>query len=169
MLEKLKKQLGIIDTPVDMAELADVKSQLTQLQEALAGKDTELSDLAAKLATFEAEKAALEAALATAIEHSQKLESDVKEAAEKQLAAKLEARKAKLEATLGSEKVNAVFEATKELEDAAFNAVVTAMATSVEVEAQSELFKEAGVAGDAEPAKEMTAEERILRAKYNVK
>lgn len=171
MLDKLKKQLGIKEsaTDVDMAAFEDIKVQFSQLQEQFTVQGAELANLAAQAATFEAEKAALEAALSTAIEHSQKLEADVKEAAEKQLAAKLEARKAKLEATLGSEKVNAVFEATKELEDAAFNAVVTAMATSVEVEAQSELFKEAGVAGDAEPAKEMTAEERILRAKYNVK
>ena len=171
MLDKLKKQLGIKEsaTDVDMAAFEDIKVQFSQLQEQFTAQGAELANLAAQAATFEAEKAALEAALSTAIEHSQKLAADVKEAAEKQLAAKLEARKAKLEATLGSEKVNAVFEATKELEDAAFNAVVTAMATSVEVEAQSELFKEAGVAGDAEPAKEMTAEESILRAKYNVK
>ena len=163
MLDRLKKQLGIVDA-VASPELAEVQEQLAQLQSQFEGVQANLSDAVNTITTLSADKA-----LATAIEHSQKLEADVKEAAEKQLAAKLEARKAKLEATLGSEKVNAVFEATKELEDAAFNAVVTAMATSVEVEAQSELFKEAGVAGDAEPAKEMTAEERILRAKYNVK
>ena len=167
MLEKLKKQLGIVDTPVDMAELADVKSQLTQLQEALAGKDTELSALAAKLATFEADKATLEAALSTAIEHSQALEAAAKEAADKQLADKLEARKAQLESIVGTEKAATTFEAIKELDDTVFAAVVTAMATSVEVEANSTLFRETGVSGEAEPATEMTAEEKILRAKYN--
>ena len=167
MLEKLKKQLGIIDTPVDMAELADVKSQLTQLQEVLAGKDTELSALAAKLATFEADKATLEAALSTAIEHSQALEAAAKEAADKQLANKLEARKAQLESIVGTEKAATTFEAIKGLDDTVFAAVVTAMATSVEVEANSTLFKETGVSGEAEPATEMTAEEKILRAKYN--
>lgn len=168
MLDRLKKQLGIVDA-VASPELTEIQEQLAQLQSQFEGVQANLSDAVNTITTLSADKANLEAALATAIEHSQKLEADVKEAAEKQLAAKLEARKAKLEATIGSEKVNTVFEATKELEDAAFNAVVTAMATSIEVEAQSELFKEAGVAGDAEPAKEMTAEERILRAKYNVK
>jgi len=167
MLEKLKKQLGIVDTPVDMAELADVKSQLTQLQDVLAGKDTELSALAAKLATFEADKATLEAALSTAIEHSQALEAAAKEAADKQLADKLEARKAQLESIVGTEKAATTFEAIKGLDDTVFAAVVTAMATSVEVEANSTLFKETGVSGEAEPATEMTAEEKILRAKYN--
>ncbi len=168
MLDRLKKQLGIVDA-VASPELAEIQEQLAQLQSQFEGVQANLSDAVNTITTLSADKANLEAALATAIEHSQKLEADVKEAAEKQLAAKLEARKAQLESIVGTEKAATTFEAIKGLDDTVFDAVVTAMATSVEVEANSTLFKETGVSGEAEPAKEMTAEERILRAKYNVK
>ena len=169
MLDKLKKQLGIKEsaTDVDMAAFEDIKVQFSQLQEQFTAQGTELANLVAQVATFEAEKAALETALSTAIEHSQALEAAAKEAADKLLADKMADRKAKLVSAIGTEKADAAFEAVKGLEDAAFAAVVTAMATSVEVEAKSELFSETGVAGDAEPKSEMTAEEKILRAKYN--
>lgn len=171
MLDKLKKQLGIKEsaTDVDMAAFEDIKVQFSQLQEQFTAQGTELANLVAQVATFEAEKATLETALSTAIEHAQALEAAAKEVADKQLADKLEARKARLESIVGTEKAAETFEAIKGLDDNVFAAVVTAMATSVEVEANSTLFNETGVSGDAEPATTMTAEEKILRDKFNVK
>lgn len=166
MLERLKKQLGIQENVVS-PELSTLQEQLATLQSQFEGVQSNLENAVNTITELTANKEQLEAALADAIEANAKLEANLKDSAEKQLAEKLATRKAKLDAAVGSEKSEAAFEALKGLEDAAFEAVVTAMATSVEKEAQSELFTEAGVAGDAEPAKQMTVEEKLLRAKYN--
>lgn len=168
MLDRLKKQLGIVDA-VASPELAEIQEQLAQLQSQFEGVQANLSDAVNTITTLSADKANLEAALATAIEHSQALEASAKEVADKVLADKMAERKAKLVSAIGTEKADTAFEAVKGLEDAAFAAVVTAMATSVEVEANSTLFKETGVSGEAEPAATMTVEEKILREKFNVK
>lgn len=166
MLDRLKKQLGIQENTVS-PELSVLQEQLANLQSQFEGVQSNLENAVATITELTANKENLEAALADALEANAALKSSIESAEEKQLQATLATRKAKLDAAVGTEKSTAAFEALKGLEDAAFNAVVTAMATSVEVEAQSELFKEAGVAGDAEPAKQMTVEEKLLRAKYN--
>lgn len=165
MIERLKKQLGIKD--VVAPELSELQAQVVQLQSQLNDVQVELSSASALVSSLSAEKDNLEAALATSLEQNTELQSKIQDTAEKALETKLADRKAKLVAAVGDEKAEPALEALKELEDAAFSAVVAAMATSVAKEAQTELFTETGVAGDAEPSKEMTAEEKILRAKYN--
>ena len=163
MLDRLKKQLGIKDTPVSL-EAQELQTQLASLKTEFENVKQELTSQIASLA---AEKDNLEAALATALEAVASLEAAAKESAEKQLNDKLTARKAKLENVIGTAKVDAAFEAVKGLEDAAFDAVVAAMATSLNTEAKSELFQETGVAEEVEPSKVMSTEEKILRDKYN--
>ena len=164
MLERLKKHLGIEDAPA--ADLNSIQTQLTELQSQFEGVQSNLADAVSTITSLTAEKDGLEAALADAIETNKILQEQLAATAAKAVEAKDQARKAKLVAVIGTEKAETTFEAVKGLEDGAFDAVLAAMATSVEKEAQTELFKETGVAGDAEPAKEMTAEEKILRDKY---
>ena len=171
MLDKLKKQLGITEsTNIDMVELDNVKAQLASLQEQFAAKELEMADVVAKFDAVVAEKAATEEALATAIEHAQQLEAAAKDLADKQLADKLAKRKELIVATVGETKADATFEAVKALDDAAFDTVVSALALSVEKEAKSEMFTETGITAEVDETKvTMTAEERILREKYNIK
>lgn len=170
MLKKLKKQLGIEDSDVNASVSEDVKAQLTAIQEQLITKDAELATIVAKVVTLEAEKAALEQALSTAIEHAQALEASTKEFADKQLADKLAVRKQLIVDIVGEAKADATFEAVKELEDGAFDTVVNALSLSIEKEAKSEMFTEKGVSAEADENKvTMTAEERILRQKFNIK
>lgn len=170
MLKKLKKQLGIEDSDVNASVSEDVKAQLTVIQEQLTTKDAELATIVAKVVTLEAEKAALEQALSTAIEHAQALEASTKEFADKQLADKLAVRKQLIVDIVGEAKADATFEAVKELEDGAFDTVVNALSLSIEKEAKSDMFTEKGVSAEADENKvTMTAEERILRQKFNIK
>lgn len=171
MLEKLKKQLGITDVAnVDMAAFDNVKAELAQLQEQFAAKELEMADVVAKFDAVVAEKAATEEALATAIEHAQQLEASLKEQADKVLADKLATRKQMIVDVLGDTKADATFEATKELDDSAFGVVLNALKLSLDKEAKSEMFTETGIAAEVDETKvTMTAEERILREKYNIK
>ena len=171
MLEKLKKQLGITEAVnVDMAAFEDVKSQLATMQEQFTAKELELADVVGKLDVIVAEKASVEEALSMAIEHAQKLEATAKELADKQLADKLAVRKQLIVDIVGEAKADATFEAVKELEDGAFDTVVNALSLSIEKEAKSDMFTEKGVSAEADENKvTMTAEERILRQKFNIK
>lgn len=166
MLEKLKKQLGITDVAnVDMAAFENVKAELAQLQEQFNGVQAELSTVVARAAE---EKAQLEAALSTAIEHAQQLEASLKEQADKVLADKLATRKNLIIEVMGETKAEATFEATKDLEDGAFNTVLNALKLSLEKEADSEMFKETGVSAEADSnLVTESALAKSLRAKYN--
>jgi hypothetical protein len=147
-----------VELTVDSAVLADFASQLEAIK-----------------AEFEVEKASYHASLA---EVSAKLEAAHAElaaiAAEKAelvataAAAKLAARKEKIVAAIGTEKADALMVATGSLDDAAFEAVVSAMTGSMDAEAKSSLFTEVGVTAEADAAKvvEESAEMRILKKTY---
>lgn len=170
MLNKLKKQFGISDGDVNASVSEDVKAQLAVMQEQLAGKESELSNVVAKVVTLEAEKAALEQALATAIEHAQALEASSKDFADKVLAEKMAARKQLVVDAIGDAKADATFEAVKDLDEHAFNTVVTALKLSLSKEAESSLFTETGVSAEADTSKVVeTAEAKLLREKYKIK
>lgn len=126
---------------------ADAASQAAAQVAELVSK---LDEANAALAAIAAEKAAMAA-----------------EAEAKRLAA----RKEKVEAAIGTEKAAGLLLATEGLDDAAFNAVVSALAGSVEAEAETELFKEVGVTAEADAAKVVTesAEMKILKQKYQSK
>ena len=88
----------------------------------------------------------------------------------KELEAIVKARKAALASVLPEDKVEEMFKATQLLADDAFDVIVKSMAAQNKALEESDLFKEAGVPGDAEQdqvQKDGTA--AILKAKYQNK
>lgn len=86
---------------------------------------------------------------------------------------RLDARRAKVEASVGTSKAPALLAATESLDDAAFEAIVSAMSTNLDAEASTESFKEVGSSAPEDktlyvPVKEgeETLEAKNLKAKY---
>lgn len=111
------------------AELATALASLASQAEAIAELTSKYESAQAALAEIEAAKSALIA---------------------EQIAAKLAARKEKVETVIGTAKAPALLSATESLDDAAFEAVVSAIQGSVEQESKSELFREVGASGSAD-------------------
>lgn len=173
MLDKFKKLLGNAEAnPAAKKEemtitidTSDVKAELEKMQAEFESFKSEANGVAA----LQDEKIAeLKAALNKANEVIAAAEAEKAEMAAKALAAKLDARKEKVVAAIGTEKAEGFMAATEGLDDAAFEAVVSALAGSVEVEANSELFKEVGVTAEVDAAKvvEGSSVGEILKAKY---
>jgi hypothetical protein len=138
-----------------------VQAELTALQTKFEGiVATAEAALAEMTAKYEGAQAALTALAA---------EKEAMLAAH--AAAKLAARMSKIEAAIGTEKAAGLMAATEGLEDAAFEAVVSALVGSVNAEANTSLFKEVGVTAEADATKIVTesAEMRILKQKYGAK
>lgn len=151
-------------TKEDKPELAAVE-QSASLQALLESATAALSQTQTKLSEMSALYEQAQAALAAADVAKAAL---VAEAAEKRLAA----RKQTIVAAIGTAKADALLEATEGLDDKAFSAVVGAMAVSLEVEANSESFKEVGTAAPedktlVEATQEESPEAKLLREKYN--
>lgn len=172
MLEKFKKKLGIegqaqevasveaaaADLSAIQAELTEALSQVTTANELIAEMtEAHAAEVANLKAEIEAAKAALDA-----------IEAEKAEMIAKAEAAKLAARKEKVVAAIGTEKAEGLMAATGHLDDAAFEAVVSALAGSVEAEASSDLFKEVGVDAEVDAAKvvEESEEMKLLKQKY---
>lgn len=86
------------------------------------------------------------------------------------LARKLAARKEKVVAAIGTERADALLKVTEGMDDAAFEAVASALGVSAAAEADSPLFKEVGADAQADASKvEESAEMKILKAKYEKK
>lgn len=151
MLDHLKRFFNSSEKEPEMAQeetqaavlavdqSAELQLALASQVEAFAELQNSHKELTAKfeqaqaaLAVIEAEKASLVAQAA---------------------ATKLEARKASVVAAIGTEKAAAMLEATSSLGDEQFEAVVGALTTSLEVEAQSMMFKEVGVSGEVDASK----------------
>lgn len=182
MLKELQKALGIkpkaeegaglvvklntedIQAAIDaaIAELRVEFDAFKQTAEELAAHEQEV--IAAMAAELDATKAALveaQAALTAAT-----AEKTAAEAAA--LATKLAVRKEKLVASIGTERADALLKVTEGMDDAAFEAVVSALGVSAAVEAASPLFQEVGAEGKANAAKvtEESPEMKILKKKY---
>ena len=123
------EQLSAVESNAELvAELATQASALATLQESFAELNNKYTEAAAKLAEVEAAKASL-----------------VAEAA----AAKLAARKEKLELAVGDVKAAALLTTLEGLDDSAFSLVVDSMTVNLDAEAKSALFVEAGVTAEA--------------------
>lgn len=130
------EQLSAVDNNAELvAQLASQASALTETQTTLAALQASFAELnnkyteaAAKLAEVEAAKASL-----------------VAEAA----AAKLAARKEKLEFAVGTEKASTLLSTLEVLDDAAFDSVVSSMTVNLDKEALSSAFTEKGVTAEA--------------------
>lgn len=131
------------------AELALAQAALSTAQLQIAELTTKFAEAQALLDAIASEKATLVANAATA---------------------RLQARKEAIEASVGTDKADALLAATDSLDDVAFKAVVGAMAMSFEKEASSQLFKEVGVAGSVDAkAVEESPEMKALKVKYAAK
>lgn len=140
---------------------ADAQAQHTELSSALETALEAVKDADAQVAQANARVAELQAALnAVADEQAKALEAAQ--------AATLTARKEKIEATVGSEKVDALMTATTGLDDAAFDAVLSAMTLATDKEAKSKMFTEQGAAAEVDPGKvaELSAEMKLLQSRF---
>jgi DNA repair exonuclease SbcCD ATPase subunit len=173
MLARLMAKIGASEPVVS----ASVEALQVEFDAFKASSETALADAAAQLQEV---STALETAVAAVAEADAKaagLQAQLeavnaeKIAAEAEAAAKrLTARKEKIEAAVGTSKSDALMAATESLDDAAFDAVVSALSLSVDAEGKTGMFKEVGVAAEADAAKvEESAEMKILREKYSAK
>lgn len=150
-----------VDSTEMQAVIADLQGQVDAIKAELGVQletaQTALAEMAGKYEAAQAQLAAIAAEKAELVANA--------------AAAKLAARKEKIVAAIGTEKADALMEATDALDDAQFNAVVSAMAGSVEAEAKTDLFKEVGVTAEADASKvnEESAEMKILKQKYAAK
>lgn len=149
----------VVDASAVETELSVMRSELedgvTKLSAELA---TAVAALAEMTVNFEAAQAALNALTAEKAELAAKAE-----------AAKFTARKEKVVLAIGTEKADGLMLATQGLDDAAFAAVVSALAGSVDVEASTGLFQEVGVSATADTTKIVaeSAEMKLIKQKYN--
>jgi ClpP class serine protease len=129
-----------IDMSVNMAQLEELQTQLSQYE-------AQLSTLQASLEEMGGVKAALEAALGekeTALADAQALVAKLEEEKVEQ---KLQARKDKLAAVTSADQVEALAASLSSLDDVAFSTVVGAMAAQAKALENSEMFTEVGDQG----------------------
>lgn len=150
---KLNKQDGV--------DVAALTAELTNTKEMLETTSDLVTELQSKLSSIEAAYEEAKAALEELQEVKAKL---VAEAAEK----RLKARKEKIEASVGTSKVDSLMSATESLSDEQFEAVVSAMSASAEKEASSQMFTEAGATVEVDASKVQEEDElkRLLTEKY---
>lgn len=123
------EQLSAVNTEAELTALvASQAASLEELQASFAELNNKYTEAAAKLAEVEAAKASLVADAA---------------------AAKLAARKEKLELAVGDIKAAALLTTLEGLDDSAFSLVVESMTVNLDAEAKSALFVEAGVTAEA--------------------
>lgn len=129
-----------IDMSVNMAQLEELQTQLSQYE-------AQLSTLQASLEEMGGVKATLEAALGekeTALADAQALVAQLEQEKVEQ---KLQARKDKLAAVTSTDQVEALAASLSSLDDAAFSTVVGAMAAQAKALENSEMFTEVGDQG----------------------
>lgn len=176
MLSRLLKSIGATPeaasevAPADLAALqtefdafkAQAQADQAELSTALETAVNAVKEADAKVAELTAAAEALQAELT-------QLKAAQAEAEAKAVAQKQAARKAKIVAAVGTAKADSLMEATSGMEDAAFDAVLSAMTGAVASEAKSQMFTEVGATADVDPSKTPAAESKeaqILRQKY---
>lgn len=164
-LKKALSKLGVnenVQDQVSMEEFSQLSAKVVELTEQLNGRSSELSSVLEKLENTEA---ALTAALEQVAQFKEEAEVRNKQMQEEKLANR---EKAIVEA-IGTARAPATLEAVEGLDDASFNAVLSAIKTSMKAEETAPEFTETGVSGQPEPsAPTETIEMRALKAKYNV-
>ncbi len=170
MIDALKRKLGITPAPAqavvtEKEEVMDVKETGTAAQataESVASLSASVASLTADLATANSQISEMTSVIAEFVK------ADAKSAADA-LAVKLDARKTKIVAAVGTEKADALQAALATMTDGAFDAVMLAMSATVKTEATTALFTEVGVDATADTTK-LAAESNpvmdYLTAKY---
>ena len=146
--DQVQADLSVVTNTAEMSALV---AQLASQSETLLSIQSQFAELTSKYETAQAALSEIEAAKAALVAEAK--------------SAKLSARKEKIVLTVGTDKADALLTATENLEDAQFEAVVAAMASSFEAEAKSKLFVEAGVAAEMEVVEEDAVSK--LAAKIN--
>lgn len=139
--DKTLSQEEVEMTDQEKATLAAAENKTAELTVALETVTATLAEKDAAIAELTAKFDTIQAALNASTEAQAEL---AKQAA----ATRLEARTNAIKAAIGSENANVatLLAATEAMADEQFNTIVSAMKTSLEVEAQSPLFTEAGAA-----------------------
>jgi predicted RNase H-like HicB family nuclease len=148
-----------------IAEMADVAVATALLETDYVAKVVEMTAaMQAGATALEAMTAKYEAAM-TALTV---FEADKAKMVADALEVKMNARKEQIVLAVGTSKADGLMLATENLDDTAFNAVVSALTGSVDSQEDTKLFKEVGVAAQADPSKvaEISAEMKLLKAKY---
>ena len=143
-------------------KLAELQAQVAELLEQKEAMQAEGAGFAQKLAESADALAKAQAALATVEAELAALKAEKAQAA-------VDARKAKLEAVIGSAELDSTFAALADLPEAAFDAVIKTMETARAIESKSAMFTEIGSKDAAEAGKnvpQLSEEARILQAKY---
>lgn len=133
-VETLTVQIDASDVKAEVEKLqADFEAFKSEANALIAQADAEKEELKKQIEAMQAEK-----------------ENMVAEAAAK----KLQERKAKVEMAIGeNDKASKLLAATENMTDEQFEAVVSALAGSMEAEAKSEMFQEVGVSASADASK----------------
>jgi chaperonin cofactor prefoldin len=164
-IQKLMNNKHEGDVEMSAAELA---TELSTTKATLESQVALFSELSGKYASLEAAFTELTSNFESAQTALAAVEAEKKELATKAEEARLVARKEKIVAAVGTSQADALMAAVGGLEDAQFNAVVSAMATSREAEANTEAFQEVGVSGHADASK-VAVEKSALEAKLEEK
>lgn len=161
--EAVEQAVETLTVKIDASEVqAEIEKLQAQVDAVTAEFGAKLEEAAAALAEMTAKFEAAQAELATLAAEKAEMVANAR-------AVKLAARKEKVVAAIGTEKADGLMLATEGLDDAAFEAVVSALAGSVDAEAKTELFSEVGVAAEADAAKvvEESEEMKLLKQKYS--
>lgn len=150
MIKETEQEVSAKELASEVVADATLSSALAAATELNASQAAALADLTSKFEAAQAALAEIEAAKAALIA----------EAAEKKLAA----RKEKVEMAIGTAKAPALLAATESLDDVAFEAVVAAMAGSVEAESKTDLFREIGASGSVDASKVVDSEGAVMKA-----
>jgi chromosome segregation ATPase len=172
MLDAFKKRLGgsVAEAVVALAahealqqEFAAFKAETEKTLEAALSQKQEVE---AALQAAQAEAETVKAQLAELQQFAAQAEAEKARLQQEAEGARLQARKEKIVAAVGTARADALMTATEQLDEAAFTAVVSALNVSAEVEKQSEMFTEKGVAAEADPAKVEASEKPLHFNKF---
>ncbi|QYW06635.1 hypothetical protein uav_113 [Pseudomonas phage UAVern] len=178
--QDVEKALAALTPEQHLALLAD-QEMLEKAFAALPEQPTEQEETQLETILKSAHEEFVTKAVADAVAEVQKsldAQAVVLKAAEAKLAefeaaaaeAVTKSRTDALAAVVAADKVEALMKSLAPLDAEAFAAVVETFAVQKAAEAQSEMFQEAGVAGDgAKTADEVDATTAILKAKYGIK
>ena len=177
MLDALKRAIGgkadavaeqVIALAAHEALQSEFASYKEQAESLLSTAVSEKAELATKLESAQAELSEALAQLETLKQFAEAAEAAAAQAAAEAAATKLNARKTAIVAAVGTGRADALMAATESLDDAAFDAIVSAMSMSVETEAKTGMFAEQGATVDASaaPNADESPEMKILKAKY---
>lgn len=159
-----KVQVDVTKTEAYLALFTEFEAYKTQASEVLALADAKVTELSATNESLTAQLAAIADLVA---------EKELAEAAraEQAKADRLAVRREKIEAAVGDSVADALLSATTEMDEESFARFVTALTLTVDNEAKSPLFKEAGVAAEVDPSKAVAIsdEMKLLQDKYGTR